>query len=126
MPVSRRHFLQAAGAGAAVWVPSPVKGYSATELTRRAETSGATINELGVSVWDLDTPALVVDLDVLEANIATMQRTVARNGIASRLMQKRTRHLRSHACSSRPGQWVFALPRLVKRTLFLSMGLSPS
>ena len=84
MPFSRRHFLQAAGAGAAVWVPSPVKGYSATELTRRAETSGATINELGVSVWDLDTPALVVDLDVLEANIATMQRTGARNGIASR------------------------------------------
>ena len=84
MPFSRRHFLQAAGAGAAVWVPSPVKGYSATELTRRAETSGAAINELGVSVWDLDTPALVVDLDVLEANIATMQRTVARNGIASR------------------------------------------
>ena len=84
MPFSRRHFLQAAGAGAAVWVPSPVKGYSATELTRRAETSGATINELGVSVWDLDTPALVVALDVLEANIATMQRTVARNGIASR------------------------------------------
>ena len=84
MPFSRRHFLQAAGAGAAVWVPSPVKGYSATELTRRAETSGAPINELGVSVWDLDTPALVVDLDVLEANIATMQRTVARNGIASR------------------------------------------
>ena len=84
MPFSRRHFLQAAGAGAAVWVPSPVKGYSATELTRRAETSGATINELGVSVWALDTPALVVDLDVLEANIATMQRTVARNGIASR------------------------------------------
>ena len=84
MPFSRRHFLQAAGAGAAVWVPSPVKGYSATELTRRAETSGATINELGVSVWDLDTPALVVDLDVLEANIATMQRTVGRNGIASR------------------------------------------
>ena len=84
MPFSRRHFLQAAGAGAAVWVPSPVKGYSATELTRRAETSGATINELGVSIWDLDTPALVVDLDVLEANIATMQRTVARNGIASR------------------------------------------
>ena len=84
MPFSRRHFLQAAGAGAAVWVPSPVKGYSATALTRRAGTSGATINELGVSVWDLDTPALVVDLDVLEANIATMQRTVARNGIASR------------------------------------------
>lgn len=84
MPFSRRHFLQAAGAGAAVWVPSPVKGYSATELTRHAEASGAAINELGVSMWDLDTPALVVDLDVLEANIATMQSTVNRNGIASR------------------------------------------
>ncbi len=84
MPFSRRHFLQAAGAGAAVWVPSPVKGYSVTELTRRAETSGAAINELGVSMWDIDTPALVVDLDVLEANIATMQSTVNRNGIASR------------------------------------------
>ena len=84
MPCSRRHFLQAAGAGAAVWVPSPVKGYTATELTRRGEESGAAISELGVSMWDLDTPALIVDLDLLEANISMMQRTVGRNGIATR------------------------------------------
>ena len=84
MPFSRRHFLQAAGAGAAVWVPSPVKGYTATELTRRVEESGAAISELGVSMWDLDTPALIVDLDLLEANISMMQRTVSRNGIATR------------------------------------------
>ena len=84
MPFSRRHFLQAAGAGAAVWVPSPVKGYTATELTRRVEESGAAISELGVSMWDLDTPALIVDLDLLEANISMMQRTVGRNGIATR------------------------------------------
>jgi D-serine deaminase-like pyridoxal phosphate-dependent protein len=84
MPFSRRHFLQAAGAGAAVWVPSPVKGYTSTELTRRVEESGAAISELGVSMWDLDTPALIVDLDLLEANISMMQRTVGRNGIATR------------------------------------------
>ena len=84
MPFSRRHFLQAAGAGAAVWVPSPVKGYTATELTRRVEESGAAISELGVSMWDLDTPALIVDLDLLDANISMMQRTVSRNGIATR------------------------------------------
>ncbi len=84
MPFSRRNFLQAAGAGAAVWVPSPVKGYTATELTRRVEESEAVISELGVSMWDLDTPALIVDLDLLEANISMMQRTVGRNGIATR------------------------------------------
>ena len=84
MPFSRRSFLQAAGAGAAVWVPSSVKGYTATELTRRVEESGAAISELGVSMWDLDTPALIVDLDLLEANISMMQRTVGRNGIATR------------------------------------------
>ena len=61
-----------------------MKGYTATELTRRVEESGAAISELGVSMWDLDTPALIVDLDLLEANISMMQRTVGRNGIATR------------------------------------------
>lgn len=84
IPLSRRHFLQAASVGAAVWVPAPVKGYSASEITRHASAIGGEVSELGVSVWDLDTPALVVDLDALEANIETMQRTVGRNGIASR------------------------------------------
>ena len=83
-PLSRRHFLQAAGVGGAVWVPTPVKGYSASEITRHASVIGGEVSELGVSVWDLDTPALVVDLDALEANIETMQRTVGRNGITSR------------------------------------------
>ena len=65
-PLSRRHFLQAAGVGGAVWVPTPVKGYSASEITRHASVIGGEVSELGVSVWDLDTPALVVDLDALE------------------------------------------------------------
>ncbi len=92
IPFSRRHFLQAAGAGAAVWVPSAVHGYTGAEMTRRAEQTGGELTSLGLSIQDLDTPALVVDLDALEANIDTMQRTVTRNGIASRP------HAKTHKC----------------------------
>ena len=35
-------------------------------------------NGVGVSKWDLDTPALCVDLDALESNIATMQARLKR------------------------------------------------
>ncbi len=93
MPLSRRDFLQAAGSGAgAVWVPSTVHGYTAAETSRRAARAGGELTSLGLSVWALDTPALVVDLDALETNIATLQRTVARNGIASRP------HAKTHKC----------------------------
>ena len=87
--LSRRRFLQASAAGAgaaAVWIPSPVKGYTAAEmagLAAAAAERGAP-HDLGVAVEEVDTPALVVDLDAMEANIAQMQRTVRANGIASR------------------------------------------
>ena len=92
MPLSRRHFLQAAGAGAAVWVPMPANGYTSAEVSARASQAGGELTGWGLSMWDLDTPALLVDLDALEANIATMQRTVGRNGIASRP------HAKTHKC----------------------------
>ena len=89
-PLSRRHFLHAAGAGAAsVWIPRPVKGYGAAEMRRQAP--GGRV-EAGISKWDLDTPCLCVDLDRLEANLDRMQTTVARNGIASRP------HAKTHKC----------------------------
>ncbi len=55
-------------------------------MTERAAAASALAapHDLGVAVEELDTPALVVDLDALEANIAQMQRTVRANGIASR------------------------------------------
>lgn len=52
-----------------------------------AEASFSSVDpsrEVGIAKWDLDTPALCVDLDGLEANLATMQQTLTRNGIASR------------------------------------------
>ena len=87
--VSRRRFL-AAGAGAAsLWIPRPVKGYSAAEMRQQAVDDRI---EVGISKWDLDTPCLCVDLDRLEANLDRMQTTVTRNGIASRP------HAKTHKC----------------------------
>jgi D-serine deaminase-like pyridoxal phosphate-dependent protein len=46
----------------------------------------------GASKWDLDTPALCVDLDALERNIATMRARLAGTGVASRP------HGKTHKC----------------------------
>jgi len=78
--LSRRSFLGAAGASAAVLSPRGAKGLTGSEIEARAD--GREVAEFGISMWDLDTPALLVDLDALEANVATMARTTAANGIA--------------------------------------------
>ena len=85
--VSRRRFLQAAGA-TTVWVPASVKGYNVAEVTANSVAQGW----VGISKWDLDTPALCVNLEALAANLTTMQRTMAANGIASRP------HAKTHKC----------------------------
>lgn len=86
---TRRLFLATAGTAAAtVWIPRPVKGYTAAEM-RGIDTA-----EVGISKWDLDTPALCVDLDRLERNITTMQRRLAGNGIAARP------HAKTHKCAA--------------------------
>lgn len=75
---SRRTFLATSGAAAAhVWVPTGAAGYTAAEMAGMTTT-------LGVSKWELDTPALCVDLDVLEANIASMQARLAAKGLGAR------------------------------------------
>ena len=86
--LSRRRFLQSAGA-AAVAVPTSIKGFTAAEMRGFDATD---VMEADVSKWELDTPALCVDLDALEANLATLQQTVVRNGIASRP------HAKTHKC----------------------------
>ena len=44
----------------------------------------------GISKWDLDTPALVLDLDKLEQNIATMRRASPGPGSPAGRMRRRT------------------------------------
>jgi D-serine deaminase-like pyridoxal phosphate-dependent protein len=79
LPLSRRNFLQAAGAGGiTMWIPK--QAHAAEESV------------IGMSKWDLDTPALCVDLDKLERNIATMRRKLAATGVASRP------HAKTHKC----------------------------
>jgi 3-hydroxy-D-aspartate aldolase len=85
---SRRHFIGSAATGAAaVWVPSPVRGYTSAEMRTMAADK-----LIGVSKWDLDTPALVVDLDKLEQNIATMRTRLTAYKMVSRP------HGKSHKC----------------------------
>ncbi|HEY6613671.1 MAG TPA: hypothetical protein VIZ32_04110, partial [Vicinamibacterales bacterium] len=89
---SRRVFLSGATAASVYfWIPKPVKGYSPTELL------AMTVNEKvkpGVSKWDLDTPALCVDLDAMEKNIASMQSALKKYGLPSRP------HTKTHKCAS--------------------------
>jgi D-serine deaminase-like pyridoxal phosphate-dependent protein len=86
---SRRAFLAASAATAAhVWVPKPVKGYSVVEVMAPVKPMAT-----GISKWDLDTPALCVDLDKLEQNIAKMQKALAANKLGSRP------HAKTHKCA---------------------------
>jgi len=86
--MTRRRFLQSTGAAAMV-IPSAVRGYTPAEM-RSFYVDGEM--QVNVSRWELDTPALCVDLDALESNLQTMQNTVTRNGIASRP------HAKTHKC----------------------------
>jgi len=88
MRPTRRAFLGASAAAVHIWIPKPVKGYTAAEL------KPVTPMKPGISKWDLDTPALVVDLDKLERNIAKMQRTANANKIGVRP------HAKTHKCAA--------------------------
>jgi len=72
-----------------VGIPTSIKGFTTAEMRAFDATDAM---EADISKWDLDTPALCVDLDALEANLATLQQTVTRNGIASRP------HAKTHKC----------------------------
>ena len=77
-PLSRRSFIAASAVGAAhVWVPTGARGYTAAEL-------GAPDGVTGVSKWELDTPALCVDLDRLEVEHRSMQSRLAARGLGAR------------------------------------------
>jgi D-serine deaminase-like pyridoxal phosphate-dependent protein len=89
---SRRVFLSGAtAASVSFWIPKSVKGYSPAEL--RAMTVSGKV-EPGVSKWDLDTPALSVDLDKMEKNVAIMQAALKKYGLPSRP------HAKTHKCAA--------------------------
>ena len=85
--MSRRSFLMTSGA-ATVWASGAARGYTSGEMRAHADAGDLT----GVSKWDLDTPALCVDLDKMEQNIASMRRNLAPLKVASRP------HAKTHKC----------------------------
>ena len=90
MSTSRRAFIGAGAATAAhVWIPKPVKGYTAAEIM-----TPVTPMKAGIMKSELDTPALCVDLDKLERNIAKMQRSANANKIGVRP------HAKTHKCGA--------------------------
>ena len=79
---TRRGFLSGAlAASAYVWIPKRVNGYKAVEMRATAVNNRP---KPGISKWEIDTPALLVDLDKMEANIAKMQATLKKNNLPSR------------------------------------------
>ena len=89
LSLSRRGFLQTAGAGTVtMWIPNDARGYSAAEMREKAADGSLT----GVSKWELDTPALCVDLDRMDQNLATMRKKLAASAVASRP------HAKTHKC----------------------------
>lgn len=90
MKTTRRAFVGASAAAAAhVWAPRPVTGYTAAEVM-----GPVTPHKVGISKSELETPALCVDLDKLERNIAKMQRTANANKIGVRP------HAKTHKCAA--------------------------
>jgi len=81
--ISRRTFLSSSVVAAPfMHTPRLANGYSVDDV--QAAFSRAHGAEVGISKWELDTPALCVDLDRIESNISKMQAIVKRNGIATR------------------------------------------
>ena len=95
---SRRLFLASGAAGAAsIWIPRHVNGYSADEVWRALgpqSNRSVPSTQPAPTKWDLETPALCVDLDTLDANIAKAQAVLAKNGIAARP------HAKTHKCAA--------------------------
>jgi D-serine deaminase-like pyridoxal phosphate-dependent protein len=81
--IDRRKFLQGgAVAGIASLMPVTAVPASFSILT----------NDIGKSKWDLDSPALCVDLDKMEQNIKVMQSRLQGTGVAARP------HAKTHKC----------------------------
>lgn len=82
---SRRNFLQTSALAGAASLLSP--SLHATELKMELDKES-----IGKSKWDLDTPALCVDLDKMEQNIKVVHNRLQGTGIAVRP------HVKTHKC----------------------------
>jgi D-serine deaminase-like pyridoxal phosphate-dependent protein len=87
MHMSRRSFLEAS-VGGSLMVPSMKTGLSHAEPNERPEMGDV---QPGVSKWDIDTPALLIDMDALERNIRRMSEYCIANDVNYRPHTKTTK-----------------------------------
>src|SRR5262245_17117544 len=93
--LSRRAVVSgAAAASMHFWIPRAVNGYTPAELRGMTSPGNAERVEPGIAKPDLDTPALCVDLDKLEKNVAAMQAALKKFGLPSRP------HAKTHKCAA--------------------------
>jgi len=86
--LSRRDFLKSSALGsAAVLIPSAMSEFSCDY----AEKSKGKI-EKDISKWEIDTPALLIDLDAFERNLKKMSEYCRKNGLLLRP------HTKTHKC----------------------------
>ena len=117
--ISRRRFLQAGGT-AAIWLPSVAQGYTATEMRDFYADGEMSVN---VSKWELDTPALCVDLDLLEANLDQMASTMTDQRHSEPTLTRRPISAPpSLICRWTAARSVSARPRSAKRKRCSTMG----
>ncbi len=119
---SRRNFLVTSGAGAAaLCVSSEAGGYTGAEMRARAAHDTLT----GVSKWELDTPALCVDLDTLSQNISAMRTRLDEMKVASRP------HAKTHKCPAiaklqlAAGSIGICTAKLSEAEVFAANGIEP-
>lgn len=111
----RRKFLQrGAAAGLISLVP----------LSSEASRNEDVLNDIGKSKWDLDSPALCVDLDKMESNIKSMQSRLQGTGVATRP------HGKTHKCPAiakmqlSAGAIGICASKLSESEVFLNNGIS--
>ncbi|MCZ6508544.1 MAG: DSD1 family PLP-dependent enzyme [Acidobacteria bacterium] len=88
LTLSRRGFFGAA-TGTAAWLAGPPSAAARTEI---ADGYGPVQLSTAKELNELDTPALLIDVEVLEANLARMARHAKERGIALRP------HVKTHKC----------------------------
>jgi len=84
--LSRRRFLQSSLGSVSVFIPSIKSGFSYNEVKDKI-----TISE-NVSKWEIDTPALLLDLDAFERNLKKLSDYCRRNNVLFRP------HTKTHKC----------------------------
>ena len=84
--LSRRNFLKSSLGSVSVFIPSIKSGLDYNEIKEKVKNGG------NISKWEIDTPALLLDMDAFEGNLKKMSEYGGRNNLLVRP------HAKTHKC----------------------------